>query len=103
VVEVAKDEADAYFASRHRDSRIGAWASRQSRPLDSRQMLEERVAAYDKEFETGDVPRPPYWKGYRIVPSAIEFWQDQPSRLHDRIVFTRAAPGEAWTRQRLFP
>ena len=103
VEEVGKAEADAYFASRHRGSRIGAWASQQSRPLASRAALEDRVAAFERDFAEGEVPRPDYWRGYRIVPSAIEFWQDQPSRLHDRIVFTRATDDAAWTRQRLYP
>lgn len=101
VSEVSPADADAYFASRHRGSRIGAWASRQSRPLASRAALEQEVASLEQRFAEGEVPRPPHWKGYRIVPSAIEFWQDRTSRLHDRVVFTRA--GEAWERQRLYP
>ncbi len=103
IEEVEKAEADAYFASRHRGSRVGAWASQQSRPLESREALQARVKAFDEEFATGDVPRPPHWKGYRIVPSSIEFWQDRPSRLHDRVVFTRSAADAAWQRQRLYP
>ena len=98
---VSEAEADAYFASRHRGSRIGAWASRQSRPLASRETLQAEVEAVDARFPGEDVPRPPHWRGYRIVPVAIEFWQDRASRLHDRIVFTPA--GEGWTRQRLYP
>lgn len=103
VEEVDHTEADAYFASRHRGSRIGAWASQQSRPLASREALEARVAGFEAEFAAGEVPRPPHWKGYRIVPSSIEFWQDQPSRLHDRIVFTRTSEAASWSKQRLYP
>ncbi|MCQ8780721.1 pyridoxamine 5'-phosphate oxidase [Mangrovibrevibacter kandeliae] len=104
-VDIVGDaEADAYFASRARGSRIGAWASDQSRPLASRQLLEERVAAVgDRYGETGEVPRPPHWSGFRIVPSEIEFWRDRTFRLHDRIVYRRRAPEEAWTVTRLFP
>lgn len=102
VEEVAADEADGYFASRHRGSRVGAWASRQSQPLGSRQELQNEVAQVEARFADGDVPRPPHWKGYRVVPAAIEFWQDQPSRLHDRVVFTLGSDG-AWSRQRLYP
>lgn len=98
---VSEDEADAYFASRHRGSRIGAWASQQSRPLASREALQAEVDAVEARFRDKDVPRPPHWRGYRIVPAAIEFWQDRASRLHDRVVFTPA--GEGWTRQRLHP
>lgn len=101
VAQVSSDEADAYFASRHRDSRIGAWASRQSRPLASRAEFEAAVATQTERFEGGEVPRPPYWCGYRIAPVAIEFWQDRPFRLHDRIRFTRS--GESWDRTRLYP
>jgi pyridoxamine 5'-phosphate oxidase len=100
---VTEAEADAYFASRHRVSRLGAWASQQSRELESRQVLEARVAALEQHYAGAEVPRPPHWKGYRIIPSAIEFWQDRPSRLHDRIVFTRPAPDEPWRRERLYP
>jgi pyridoxamine 5'-phosphate oxidase len=96
-------EADAYFASRARDSRIGAWASQQSRPLESRFALEKAVAHYALKFGIGDIPRPPYWRGYTIVPLSIEFWADKPFRLHDRVRFTREAPEFAWTKQRLFP
>jgi pyridoxamine 5'-phosphate oxidase len=102
IEQVTEAEADAYFASRHRDSRIGAWASRQSRPLDRRESLEAEVAALKGRFGEGEVPRPPHWKGYRVVPAAIEFWQDRPSRLHDRVVF-RPEGRDDWTRQRLYP
>jgi pyridoxamine 5'-phosphate oxidase len=96
-------EADAYFASRARTSRIGAWASRQSRPLESRFALEKAVAEYGLKYAIGEVPRPPHWSGFRIVPTAFEFWQDRPFRLHDRITFRRPEPGEPWAKDRLYP
>jgi pyridoxamine 5'-phosphate oxidase len=98
---VAAAEADAYFASRPRDSQIGAWASDQSRPLDSRDALERRVDRFARRFAEAAVPRPPYWSGFRIVPQRIEFWQERSFRLHDRWLYIR--DGEAWQRQRLFP
>ncbi len=102
VEQVSADEADAYFATRPRESQLGAWASDQSRDLDSRAMLEERLRAAQQRFAGGDVPRPPHWSGFRIIPEAIEFWQEGPSRLHDRFAYERDATGE-WTRRRLYP
>lgn len=101
VEKVSDDEADAYFVTRPRASRIGAWASKQSRPLKSRFALEKAVAEQTAKYLVGEVPRPDYWSGFRIVPSSIEFWQDRPFRLHDRTVFTRN--GEDWTTISLFP
>jgi pyridoxamine 5'-phosphate oxidase len=102
VTEVTGAEADAYFASRSHGSKVGAWASQQSRQLDSRATLEKRAAEFAAKYPN-DVPRPPYWSGWRITPVEIEFWQDGASRLHDRIVFRRAGPGAAWTKTRLNP
>lgn len=101
VTEVSAAEADAYFASRPRDSRIGAWASDQSRPLEGRFALEKRVAEYALKFGLGDIPRPPHWSGFRIAPTEIEFWKDGAFRLHDRIRFTRE--GQGWDTVRLYP
>src|SRR5712671_1875116 len=98
---VSDEEADAYFASRPRDSQIGAWASEQSRPLGSRAELERRVAAFSDRFGEGRIPRPAAWSGFRVVPWHIEFWQERPFRLHDRLLFVRE--GEGWQRKRLFP
>jgi pyridoxamine 5'-phosphate oxidase len=100
---VSDAEADAYFASRPRDSRIGAWASQQSRPLESRFALEKAVARYAAKYAIGEVPRPPYWTGFRIAPTYMEFWQDRPFRLHDRQVFRRPDPASAWTTTRFYP
>jgi pyridoxamine 5'-phosphate oxidase len=99
---IAAKESDEYFATRPRGAQVGAWASRQSRPLENRGVLEAAVARYEKEY-AGTVPRPSHWIGYRLVPLAIEFWADRPFRLHDRIVFTRGAPDKPWTRERLYP
>ena len=103
ISQVSSEESDAYFESRPRDSRIGAWASQQSRPLESRFALEKAIAVYAAKFGVGAVPRPPYWRGFRLAPLAIEFWRDKPFRLHDRSLFTREAPGAAWSQQRLYP
>lgn len=104
VVEtVAPQEADEYFASRARGSRLGAWASQQSRPLESRFALEKAVALYTAKFNIGEIPRPPHWSGFRIVPTEIEFWHDRPFRLHDRVQFRRAGPAEPWAKTRLYP
>ena len=104
-VEIVSDaEADAYFASRPQGSRIGAWASDQSRPLASREVLEEKVAALGAEYGDGPVPRPPHWSGFRLMPTQIEFWHDGQFRLHDRAIFTpRGEPGTGWDVERLYP
>ena len=103
VAAVADSEADAYFASRPRGSRLGAWASQQSRPLEGRFALEKAVALVTARYPIGDIPRPPYWSGFRITPLEMEFWHDRPFRLHDRLVFRRGDAGEAWRKERLFP
>jgi pyridoxamine 5'-phosphate oxidase len=103
-VEPANEaEADAYFATRHRESRIGACASRQSRPLESRAALEAEVERLTKSFGDGPVKRPLYWRGYRVIPLEIEFWRHGAFRLHDRIVFRRASAHDPWTKTRLYP
>ena len=103
VENVTAEEADAYFATRPKQAQIGAWASKQSQPLESRMAFEKAVAINAAKYAIGSVPRPPNWSGYRIVPEQIEFWHDRPFRLHDRIVFKRAAAGEAWSKTRLYP
>jgi pyridoxamine 5'-phosphate oxidase len=101
VRQVSDEEADAYFASRSRDSRIGSWASDQSRPLDSRATFERRIADMHQRFDGEDVPRPPRWSGFLLNPEAIEFWSDRPHRLHERRLFTRRAGG--WEEGLLYP
>ena len=103
VSRVSDAEADAYFASRPKDSQIGAWASPQSRPMEGRWAFEKRIAEYALKYGIGKVPRPPYWTGWRITPLRIEFWRDRPFRLHDRLVYSRASAADAWTTERLFP
>jgi pyridoxamine 5'-phosphate oxidase len=102
VSRVSEAEADDYFRSRPRDSRIGAWASQQSRPLESRFALEKAVAVNAAKYAIGEVPRPPHWTGFRIAPSSMEFWMDKPFRLHDRVQFRRMQDG-GWTKARLYP
>jgi len=104
LVERIEDAAaDAYFATRPRLAQIGAWASKQSAPLESRHAFEKAVALHTAKFPIGTVPRPPYWTGYRLQPLLIEFWQDRPFRLHDRVEFRREAPGAPWQKTRLYP
>ena len=101
VVEVAAAEADAYFATRARLSQIGAWASKQSAPLESRFALEKAVAEYTMKFGIGHIPRPEHWSGFRLKPVSIEFWHDRPFRLHDRVEFTLSGAG--WEKVRMYP
>ncbi len=101
VTEVADTEADAYFATRERRSQIGAWASRQSRPIETPTALEERVAEYERKFAGRDVPRPEFWSGFRVVPDRIEYWKGKPSRLHERHLYTR--DGDGWRMETLYP
>ena len=101
VQRVDKSQADSYFATRSRDSQLGAWASDQSRPLDNRSTFEQRYDQAKQRFEGGDVPRPPHWGGYRVAPQSIEFWTDRPHRLHERRLFVR--DGEGWTEGLLYP
>ncbi|MBB6482971.1 pyridoxamine 5'-phosphate oxidase [Rhizobium lusitanum] len=104
LVEVVTDkEADEYYKTRARGSRIGAWASKQSRPLEGRFALEKAVAEYTARYAIGDIPRPPYWSGFRIRPLSIEFWHDRQFRLHDRIEFRRDVPEGAWQKVRMYP
>jgi pyridoxamine 5'-phosphate oxidase len=101
VTKVADKEADAYFATRHRLSQIGAWASRQSEPLETPTALDERVKRYENEFAGKDVPRPKYWSGFRVSPERIEFWKGKPNRLHERHLYTRVGAG--WKIETIYP
>ncbi len=103
VEPVSDAEADEYYASRHRSSRIGAWASKQSRPLESRFALEKEVARFTAKYAIGEIPRPEHWSGFRIRPVYFEFWRSGTFRLHDRLVFSRPTPDAAWTTARLYP
>ena len=103
VEPVTSAEADTYFATRAKQAQIGAWASKQSAPLESRLAFEKAIAVYAAKYAIGAVPRPPNWSGYRIVPRRIEFWQERPFRLHDRIEFARDGLGAPWRKTRLYP
>ncbi len=103
VAVVDDAEADAYYASRPRGSRIGAWASKQSRPLEGRFALEAEVARTTARYGIGEIPRPAHWSGFRLTPVSIEFWHDRPFRLHDRVQFTRPGPDAPWSKARLYP
>ncbi|MDD3181783.1 MAG: pyridoxamine 5'-phosphate oxidase [Alphaproteobacteria bacterium] len=103
VSPVSPAESDEYFASRPRQSQIGAWASQQSRPLSSRKELEDRIQSLTAQYEGKVIPRPPHWGGYRVTPHRIEFWRGHEFRLHDRVVYARATPQEKWTTQRIYP
>ena len=103
ITRVEGAEADAYHATRPRLAQIGAWASKQSEPLESRMAFEKAIAFYMAKFAVGTIPRPPHWSGFRLLPLTIEFWQDRPYRLHDRIEFRRGGPDEPWSKMRLYP
>jgi pyridoxamine 5'-phosphate oxidase len=103
VSDVSDEEADAYFASRFKDSQIGAWASRQSRPMQTRFEFEKEIARYAVKYGLSKVPRPPHWSGYRVAPLRIEFWRDRPFRLHDRLVYIRDEIGAPWRTEKLYP
>ncbi|WP_350333013.1 pyridoxamine 5'-phosphate oxidase [Coralliovum pocilloporae] len=103
VSSVTNEEADTYYDTRPRGSRIGAWASKQSRPLESRFALEKAVAEYTARYAVGSIPRPEHWSGFRLTPLEIEFWHDRKFRLHDRVMFKRASASESWSKTRLYP
>jgi pyridoxamine 5'-phosphate oxidase len=103
VEDVTDEEADAYYASRARVSRLGAWASLQSQELPSREVLERRVAEVEARYPGEEIPRPPHWSGYRILPSRFEFWQDMPFRLHDRTIYTPNGPDGGWATHKIYP
>jgi pyridoxamine 5'-phosphate oxidase len=103
VAQVSDAEADAYFATRPKDSQIGAWASPQSRPMEGRFVFEKAIAEYGVKYALAKVPRPPYWTGWRITPLRIEFWRDRPFRLHDRLVYVRRGEDGPWRTERLYP
>jgi pyridoxamine 5'-phosphate oxidase len=102
VEQVSATESDAYFHSRPRGSQLGAWVSHQSQVIDNREVLAQRLQQLEKEYENKEIPRPPHWGGFRVIPTAIEFWQGRPSRLHDRLLYRRSEDG-SWTIQRLSP
>ncbi|WP_455481040.1 pyridoxamine 5'-phosphate oxidase [Bartonella sp. B12(2025)] len=104
VEKVSDQEADTYFQSRPRGSQIGAWASKQSQPLENHLTLKKAIAQYTTRYAVGNVPRPPYWSGFRVTPLSIEFWRDRPFRLHDRLLFTRdSVEDNGWRKQKLYP
>ncbi len=103
VTPISAQQADAYFASRPQGSKIGAWASKQSRPLENKLAFKTAIAEYTAKFAAGNVPRPDYWSGFRVIPSCIEFWRERRFRLHDRLQFTRPSPDASWRRTRLYP